>query len=223
MQPTLEQLKVIARSTTAYIDPNQINLFELLKSKFPGKDVENDPEAREQYLYYLKVCGGYYADKNAANMDQLAEKNARQQQRVIERLWQTLRVRQMANNDNGSTGDDSDSDAESLSADHDVLEGSLVVDDNPESIESIGSPDSHDDNANEPSMLPDSEPIQSQMESTPDVLTLSDNGGLELTDNNDQLLVVSEEMDPSLVGTPLESEPYIDDMVPAATSTQTQQ
>lgn len=213
VQPTVEQLKQIAMSTAAYIDPNQLNLYEMLKSKFPGKDVENDPNAREQYLYYLKVCGGYYADKNAAQMDRLAEKNARQQQRVIDRLWQTLRVRQMANNDSGSTDDDSDSDAaaSASAADDLVPEGTFV-----EPASKTAS-----------FLLPDSEPVSASDSertlSTPDLLTLS--GDEELTDNGDHVMVLSEERFPgdSAAESQSQSQPYNDvDMVPNATSTQTQ-
>lgn len=227
-------MKIIALSTSAYIEPNQINLYQLLQSKFPGKDVENDAEDREQYLYYLKVCGGYYADKNADKMDRLAGKNVRQQQRVFDQLWRTLRVRQMVNNDDGSAGDDSDSDAASLSADNEVQEGALVVDEHPELTGSIVIPDSDDDDANEPSMnLPDTENILLATQSAPDSQTLSEdddeltaNDDEQLTDNGvDQLMVVSEDLFAGdlAVESESQSQPYSDvDMVPNATSTQTQ-
>lgn len=248
MQPTKEQLKVIAQATNAYIDPNQINLYTLLQSKFPGKDIENDAQAREKYLYYLKVCGGYYAEKNAAKIDRLAEKNARQQQKVLDQVWRALRVRQMVNNDNGTDNDSGSSDAASLSADDDdvggegvggggggssdnnendsLQENALVIDDTP-LTDSIDLPDSLE---YEPSMLsmglPDTESILGTLPNT-DSATLSENDELaedrtdSLTNERaEELMVVSEDL---FGGEPVESQsqiqPYVE-MVPNATSTQ---
>lgn len=97
VRPTRDQLKAIALRTPLNIRTDtKPNLYKTLQTKFPGKDVEGDPNARRQYEYYLRECGSYYADKNRERLMTAGERTARAWQYWQELLWKSFRVTQLA-------------------------------------------------------------------------------------------------------------------------------
>lgn len=97
LRPSVEQLKVIALENSKYLrlDTKTMNLYEELKVKFPGEDVEKG-ESREKYQYYLKVCGAYYAEKNRkVYEEEMPRKSMENLEQATEQVWRTFRMMQM--------------------------------------------------------------------------------------------------------------------------------
>lgn len=96
VQPTREQLKVLALNTPLYISGSHSdNLYLQLQSKFPKLDVHANAADRQQFEYYLRVCGGYYADKMREPIATKGAANAAAMQTGIDRMWRAFRVTQL--------------------------------------------------------------------------------------------------------------------------------
>lgn len=71
------------------------NLYEILKVKFPGKDIDNDPEERKRYRFYLRKNGAFYYDKNKANIEAKKAAMVHSLKIACESTWRHLRLQEM--------------------------------------------------------------------------------------------------------------------------------
>lgn len=97
IRPNVEQLKIIALSRRKHLklDTQTCNLYETLKVKFPNDDFD-DPETCEKYEYYLKVCGGYYAEKNRRFLkEEMPARSLLSLEMGMTNIWRTHRMLQI--------------------------------------------------------------------------------------------------------------------------------